>query len=317
MTDEPYSILGVAKTASEDDIRKAYRALAKKYHPDLNPGDSAAEDKFKEISAAYKLLGDAEQRRRYDRGEIDASGAEKPREGFYRHYAEAETGHPYRSEAGFEDLGDIFSDLFGARGGARGPGSGPGSGPGREARMRGGDMRYELTVDFLEAVNGARKRVTMPDGQTLDVTIPEGLRDRQMLRLKGKGQPGFNGGPPGDAYVAVHVRPHPLFERRDSDIHMELPVTIYEAALGAKVAVPTPTGSVSMAIPKGANTGTTLRLKAKGVPDAAMGRRGDQYVKLKVVMPDTIDPDLERFLGEWAENHAYDPRRRMQGGSRG
>lgn len=308
MTEDPYEILGVGKNAGEADIRKAYRALAKKYHPDFNPGDAEAEEKFKKISAAYHLLSDPEQRRRYDAGEIDASGAEKPRENFYRHYAEAESGHPYRSTAGFDDLGDIFSDLFGAR--ARG-------GRGEEPRMRGADVRYELTVDFLEAVNGARKRVTMPDGQSLDIVIPEGLRDGQMLRLKGKGQPGIGGGPPGDAYVAIHTRPHPLFERRDSDIHMELPVTIYEAALGAKVAVPTPTGSVSMTIPKGSNTGTTLRLKGKGVPDKALGRRGDQYVKLKVVLPDEIDPELERILADWAGKHPYDPRRRMAGGGRG
>ena len=305
MSEDPYALLGVAKTASADDIRNAYRKLAKKLHPDLNPGDKSAEDKFKRVTAAYDLLSDAEKRRRFDAGEIDASGAERPPEHFYRHYAESGGGQRYDSRAGyadFGDLGDIFSDLFG-RGG--------GSGRGR-TRMQGADVRYQLEVDFLDAANGAKKRLTMPDGKTLDVTIPAGMQDGQTLRLKGQGGPGPQGGTAGDAYVEIRVRPHRLFERKGQDIHVELPVTLGEAVLGAKVTVPTVTGPVAMTVPKGANTGTTLRLKEKGVLNAKSGKRGDQYVKLKVVLPEKPDAELEKLVGDWAAKNPYDVRSKLE-----
>ncbi|MGE5147969.1 MAG: DnaJ C-terminal domain-containing protein [Candidatus Eiseniibacteriota bacterium] len=310
MSEDPYATLGVAKTASADDIRKAYRKLAKKLHPDLNPGDKSAEEKFKKVTAAYDLLGDPDKRKRFDAGEIDASGAERPPEHFYRHYAESGPGQRYDSSAGyadFGDLGDIFSDLFG-RGG--------GGGRGR-MRMQGADVRYQLEIDFLDAANGAKKRLTMPDGKTLDLTIPAGMQDGQTLRLKGQGGPApqggaAGGGTPGDAYVEIHVRPHRLFERKGQDIHVELPVTLGEAVLGAKVTVPTVTGPVAMTVPKGANTGTTLRLKEKGVLNAKSGKRGDQYVKLKVVLPDKPDAELEKLVGDWAAKHPYDVRSKLE-----
>jgi DnaJ-class molecular chaperone len=310
VSEDPYAVLGVAKTASADEIRKAYRKLAKKLHPDLNPGDKAAEDKFKRVTAAYDLLSDPEKRKRFDAGEIDASGAERPPEHFYRHYAEAGPGQRYDSRAGyadFGDLGDIFSDLFG-RGGAGGRG---------RTRLQGADVRYQLTVDFLDAANGAKKRLTMPDGKTLDVTIPAGLADGQTLRLKGQGGPApqggtAGGGTPGDAYVEVHVAPHKLFERKGQDIHVEMPVSLPEAVLGGKVTVPTVTGPVTMTVPKGANTGTTLRLREKGVLDAKSGKRGDQYVRLKVVLPDQPDAELEGLVREWSAKHPYDVRAKLE-----
>jgi DnaJ-class molecular chaperone len=310
VSEDPYAVLGVAKTASADEIRKAYRKLAKKLHPDLNPGDKAAEDTFKKVTAAYDLLSDAEKRKRFDAGEIDASGAERPPEHFYRHYAESGPGQRYDSRAGyadFGDLGDIFSDLFG-RGGAGGRG---------RARMQGADMRYQLTVDFLDAANGAKKRLTMPDGKTLDVTIPAGLADGQTLRLKGQGEPApaggaAGGGTAGDAYVEIHVAPHKLFERKGQDIHVEVPVSLPEAVLGGKVTVPTVTGPVTMTVPKGANTGTTLRLREKGVLNAKTGKRGDQYVRLKVVLPDRPDAELERLVRDWSEKHPYDVRSKLE-----
>ena len=305
MSEDPYALLGVAKTASADEIRKAYRKLAKKLHPDLNPGDKSAEEKFKKVTAAYDLLGDPDKRKRFDAGEIDASGAERPPEHFYRHYAESGPGQRYDSKAGyadFGDLGDIFSDLFG-RGGAGGRG---------RMRMQGADARYQLEVDFLDAANGAKKRLTMPDGKTLDVTIPAGMQDGQTLRLKGQGGPAPEGGTPGDAYVEIRVRPHRLFERKGQDIHVELPVTLGEAVLGAKVTVPTVTGPVAMTVPKGANSGTTLRLKEKGVLNAKSGKRGDQYVRLKVVLPEKPDAELEKLVGEWATKHPYDVRSKLE-----
>ena len=200
MADDPYSVLGVAKTASAADITKAYRKLAKKLHPDLNPGDKAAEEKFKQITAAYDIIGDEEKRGRYDRGEIDAGGQERPQQRYYREYAGGEEGARYRSTAGYEDIGafsDLFGDLFGERGGMRG-----GAG-GRRFSMRGQDAQYRLDVDFLDAVNGTKTRITLPDGGTLDVTIPPGVTDGQVLRLKGKGNPGMGEGGPGDALIEI------------------------------------------------------------------------------------------------------------------
>lgn len=309
-----YETLGVARDADADVIRKAYRALAKKYHPDLNPGDKAAEEKFKNIQLAYDILSDEEKRRRYDAGEIDAQGNETPRT-YYREYAGAEGGHPYSSSAGFEDLGDIFADLFGARGRA---GMGGGMGGGRagmgaedvHVRMRGQDVRYTMQISFLEAVNGAKKRVTMPDGKSLDIAIPPGHHDGHTLRLRGKGGPGLGGAPAGDAYIEVHVAPHPKFRRHGPNIHLELPVALHEAVLGARVRVPTVSGTVTMTVPAGSNSGDTLRLKGKGVPAAsAGGKAGDQIVTLRVVLPEKPDPELKTFLETWAKDHAYDPRK--------
>ena len=305
---DPYEVLGVDRKTSVEEIRAAYRKLAKQYHPDLHPGDASAEERFKEVGAAYNLLGDAEKRARYDRGEIDAGGAERPERTYWRAYADADRGEgeKYRQFSGGEEgdfaAEDLFADLFGRMGG----------GARRTVRMPGQDVTYTLHCAFLDAVNGARRRVTLADGKTLDVTIPPGTRDRQTLRLRGQGMPGIGGGPPGDAYVEIHIEPHPFFRRKDEDIHLELPVTLQEAVLGARVRVPTPDGPVTLTVPPHSNTGTTLRLKGKGVPrgkEKSAGR-GDEYVTLKVVLPEGPDEELRAFLEKWAPAHDYDVRER-------
>lgn len=304
MSADPYQTLGVKKDASQADIQKAYRRLAKKLHPDLNPGDKGSEEKFKDVSAAYDLLGDAEKRGRFDRGEIDASGAERPQQRYYRDFADADS--QYSSDAGFADFGDaddILSEIFGRqRGGAGARGT---------FRMRGPDVQYRLVLDFLDAINGGKRQLTLPDGSVLDVTIPPGTRDGQVLRLRGKGRPGIGGGPPGDALVEIEVRPHPLFTRKGDDIYVDLPISLSEAVLGGKVRVPTPSGSVTMTIPKGANTGRVLRLKGKGVP-RPNGTRGDEYVTLQVMLPEKPDPELEKFIAQWSAGKSQSPRQRME-----
>ncbi len=301
MAKDLYQVLGVVRDASAAEIKKKYRALAKEHHPDLHPGDTAAEQRFKEISQAYAILGDKDKRGQYDRGEIDESGAERPEQHFYRQYADADASGKYHGAEGFggaDDLGDILDGLFGGRG----------RGGARHYRVRGGDVRYHMSVDFLEAVNGAKKRVTMPDGRTLDISIPAGFRDGQQLRLKGQGQPGVGGAEAGDAYVTIAVEPHAFFERRGDDIHVTVPVTLKEAALGAKVKVPTVTGPVTLTVPAHSNTGAVLRLRGKGVK--RKGATGDQLVRLEVVLPEQPDPALDEFLESWTGGDT-DPRRKL------
>jgi DnaJ-class molecular chaperone len=297
---DPYEILGVAKTASANEIRTAYRKLAKKLHPDLNPGDKQAEERFKEVAAANDLLSDPDKRRRFDAGEIDASGAEKapPNARYYRDYAGG-SGHPYEGNSAYGDFAqgdDMFAELL--RRAAE------------QARRRpGADLHYELQVEFLDAVNGATKTITLPQGGTLNVTIPAGVEDGQILRLRGKGAPSPGEGEPGDALVQIVVRPHRAFIREGDDILLDLPITVKEAALGAEVRTPTTTGSVMLKIPKRSNSGDVLRLRGKGVKkrDGA----GDELVKLKVMMPTGAEPDLEAFLANWTPASTYDPRKEM------
>lgn len=293
----PYEVLGVAATASSADIRKAYRQLAKQLHPDLNPGDKAAEEKFKEVAGAYDLLADADKRKRFDDGEIDAAGAERPQQHFYRDYAASDREHPYTDNSGYADFmetDDAFAELLRRSEKAR-------------ANRRGRDLQYQLAIDFADSITGAHKRLTLPDGGTLDVTIPPGLIDGQILRLRGKGAPGAGEGGPGDALIEVEVLPDRRFTREGDDITLELPVSLSEAVLGARVRVPTPTGDVTMAVPKASNTGTVLRLKGKGAPRRG-GGQGDQFVKLKVVLPRPPDPDLEAFVSNWEKGKAFNPR---------
>jgi DnaJ-class molecular chaperone len=312
MSDDPYAALGVTKSASAEDIKRAYKRIARESHPDLNPGDPKAEAKFKAASAAYDLLKDAEKRARFDKGEIDASGQERPERRYYREYAEA-PGAGYRSAQGYEDidLSDVFSDLFGRRGRGGGMGGGPGGGGGAEGfAMRGQDAHYTLEISFLDAIYGATKRLSLPGGGgPLEVTIPQGVADGQTLRLRGKGMPGFGDGPPGDALVTITVAAHPLFRREGDDIEIELPITLDEAVLGGKVETPTIDGPVALKIPKGASSGQVLRLRGRGVKRG--DARGDQRVTLRIVAPPKIDAELEAFFEKWRETHAYDPRKGM------
>jgi DnaJ-class molecular chaperone len=289
---DPYAALSVAKTATADEIKKAYRKLAKQLHPDLNPGNAEAAARFKDISAAYDLLSDSDKRARFDRGEIDASGQERPEASFYRSYAGGPQGAKYRAGAGF-DPSDLFSDLF-----ARSGRGGGGDADFGEFRMRGGDVAYTLTVDFIEAAKGVSKRLSFPDGRTLDVNVPPGTESGQVLRLRGQGQPGIGGGPPGDALIEIAVAPHPFFRREGNDILIEVPVTLTEAVAGSKVTVPTIEGPVSMTVPANSNTGTRLRLRGRGIASRG-GARGDQYVSLKVVLPREPDPALQEFVKNW------------------
>ena len=302
MAADPYTTLGVKKDATQDEIQKAYRRLAKKLHPDLNPGNKTAEDKFKEVSVAYDLLSDPDKRARFDRGEIDASGTERPRQQYYRDFADQDGWSAYTSNAGYADFGDfagtedILSEIFGREGRA-----------GRH--RRGQDVRYHLDLSFLDAVNGGKQSIVLPDGTTLDVNIPPGTRDGQILRLRGKGRPAPGEGPAGDALIEISVLPHPYFTRKGDDIYLDLPISLKEAVLGAKVRVPTPGGAVAVAVPKWSNTGRVLRLKGRGVPRAD-GSKGDEYVKLMLMLPEKPDPKLEAFVAGW-QPVEYSPRQSM------
>lgn len=297
---DPYDILGVARTASSADIQKAYRRLAKKLHPDLNPGNKQAEERFKELSIANDILSDADKRKKFDLGEIDALGAERPRQQYYKDYAaQAGADHQYQNPSGFADFAgadDIFAELFRRQ-------------AEQSRRARGPDAHYRLSVEFLDAITGATRRLTLPDGGTLDVTIPPGIQEGQILRLRGKGAASRGEGEAGDALVEISILPHRFFTRVGDDIHLELPVTLGEAFLGANIKVPTPTGPVMLKVPKGSNTGSVLRLKGKGVP--RRGSAGDELVRLKVVLPTGPEPELETFLSKWAPRN-YEPRKDMQ-----
>ncbi len=306
---DPYQLLGVNRSASAEDIKKAYRKLAKEHHPDLKPGNAANEERFKEISAAYTLLSDPERRARYDRGEIDASGQERGHGFGARSHAHSGRGRAYGgADDSFFSGDDWFSDLFGGgrRRSAGGAGGSSSSGP----KARGADIAYSLTVPFVEAALGTKRRVSLSNGKSIDVTVPPGTEDQQKLRLKGQGLPGMGGMPAGDAIVEVHVEPHPHFTRQDGDIHLEMPITLNEAVLGATIRVPTVGGPVAVKVPPGSNTGSTLRLRGKGVVSQKTRQPGDQYVKLKVVLPDPPDAELVKFVEEWARTRSYDVRRK-------
>lgn len=305
--EDPYQVLGVTRDAKPDDIRSAFRGLAKKNHPDLHPGDKTAEARFKEIASAYAIVGDEAKRALFDSGKIDATGAdihqEPPRES-YRQHAEAGPGfkydRPWRGggmgegsmsgeASGIDD--DLFAELFGRR---------------TNANRRGGDVSYTLAVPFIEAITGTKKRVVMADGKALDLTIPPGLKDGQTLRLRGQGQPGLNGGQAGDVLVEVRVESHPVFRREGNDIFSTLPITLGEALAGAKVPVEIISGTVSLTISKGSNTGAKLRLRGKGAP--FKGGTGDHVVEVKVVLPALPDDAFVQSIVDWEHQHPYDPR---------
>ena len=299
MIKNPYDILGVNKTADEKEIKSAYRKLAKQHHPDLNPSDKNADEKFKEISVAYDLLQDKDKRAAYDRGEIDFEGNQQQhqQQQSYKDFADGPQGQRYYSTSqqhfNPEDLESIFGAFF--KDGA------PGAKAGFKAQPA--DAHYAIDVEFLEAATGTKKQITMPDGKALKITIPPGTQSGQKLRLKGQGNAGNTNTPASDAYIEIHVKPHSFFNRKGKDINVEVPIAIQEAVLGGKIEVPTVHGKVEVSIPKNATTGTKLRLKGKGIDG------GNQYVSLVIAMPDTIDDDLKEIIGNWAKKHSYNPRK--------
>jgi DnaJ-class molecular chaperone len=301
---DPYETLGITRSATDKEIKSAFKKLARKFHPDLHPGDREAEAKFKAISAANDLLKDKEKRRRFDAGEIDASGAERPQERFYRDFADGPAYTTHAAQDGFdsnEDLEEFLAKAFAGRG----------QRSERAFRARGQDVSYVLQVAFLDAASGATRTITLPDGKTLEVTVPEGAEDRQMLRLKDQGMPGYGGGPPGDAYVELHIQPHPFFHRKDDNVHVEIPVTLREAVLGGRIQVPTITQPVTVTVPKGSNSGTTLRLRERGIRNRRTGQRGHQLITLKVILPTAEEPELVEFLEAWHPKNPQDPRKEM------
>jgi DnaJ-class molecular chaperone len=298
-----YQELGVSKTADAETIRRAYRKLAKDLHPDKNQGDKTSEDRFKRINAAFDILGDAAKREKYDRGEIDSDGHETMR-GF------GGAGGPFNGGAGgfsgrFEgaEFDDILGQMFG--------GGGPFGGIGGAARAqpRGFDVRARLEIDLEEAILGAKKRIAFSDGRTIEVTIPPGAQNEQVLRLKGQGAQGRSGAA-GDALIELVVRPHPVFTLDGADLKMDLPVSVPDAVLGAKVQAPTPDGAVTLTVPKGSNSGRMLRLKGKGGVNPKTGARGDLLAQLVVVLPEAVDSPLEAFAEEWRRERPYTPRRK-------
>lgn len=305
---DPYQVLGVPRDADEGEIKRAFRKLAKTLHPDLNPGNAEAERRFKEVNQAYSLLSDAGRRARYDRGEIDEAGEEKSDE-IYRSYADRQGGPKYwrggRSGDAI-DLGDVFAEFF----------DGDSVAGVRARRPRQGqDLSYQLAVDFMDAAHGAKKRVRLAEDRDLDLTIPEGAEDGMVLRLKGAGLPGAYGGPPGDALVTLTIEPHPFFRREGADLHLDVPISLDEAVLGASIKVPTPHGSVAMKVPANSNNGAVLRLKGKGLKRrGAEGRgadaRGDLFAHLTLVLPDKEDGELKRFLEGWQRPKGYNPRKK-------
>jgi DnaJ-class molecular chaperone len=318
---DPYKVLGVSKNASEAEIKKAFRALAKKHHPDTHPGDEKAKQRFQEISNAYDVVGDKDKRAKYDAGEIDASGNAK---GFDpRAYSQAygQRGNPFgggdrdfhfswgpKDQGGGEEqpggfsAEDIFAEILGGRraGGARPRGP-----------AKGEDFQVAVTVSFAEAVLGGTRRLVLQNGEQIDVKIPPGLRDGQQIRVKGRGGAGRNGGPPGDVLIQTEIAPHPFITRDGVDLKMDFPVTLKEAVLGAKVPVPALTGTLNLTVPPNSNSGTVLRLKGKGVPASkASGGAGDLYVKLVVTLPERDDAQLRQFAEGWKAD--YDPRARLK-----
>ena len=306
MAQDPYQELGVPRTASAEEIRRAFRKLAKQYHPDKNPGDKPAEERFKRVSAAFDLVGDEDKRKKFDAGEIDADGREINR-GFAGGDPFGRGGFDPRAGAGaqFEgvDLNDILGEVFGGRAGGRSGFGGFGGGP-----TRGGDIRAQVAIDLEEAIQGGRKRIAFADGRTIDITIPKGAAEGQVLRLKGQGSPGRAG--PGDALIELVIRPHAVFRREGESLVMDLPISVPDAVLGAKVQAPTPDGPVSLTVPKGSNSGSTLRLKGRGLPDPQGGPRGDLLARLQIMLPDPPDPELEKFAETWRKQRPYAPRKK-------
>jgi DnaJ-class molecular chaperone len=318
---DPYEVLGVQRSADAAAIKSAYRRHAKKLHPDANKNDPKAAGRFAELNTAYEILGDEDKRKRFDRGEIDAEG--KPRfqgfEGFGAHPGAGPGAH-FESfnfgpegfqrarggrggAGGFGGFEDILKDMFsgaGRRGSARQ------FEPDDFAEPSGRDVAATVTITLEEAAKGGSRRVHLPTGKEVEVRIPSGLADGQQIRLKGQGLPGAAA--VGDALITVKIAPHPLFTRDGANLRLDLPLTLYEAVLGAKVRVPTLDGAVELAVPAGTSSGRTFRLKGKGMP----GRdAGDLFVTVRIALPPHADPELEELMKKWRDSRPYDPRKNL------
>jgi len=330
MARDPYEVLGVSRSASASEIKKAYRKLAKKYHPDTSK-EPKAQERFSEATAAYDLLTDTEQREKFDRGEIDADGNPKFTgfEGFHpgggTHEGPGGMRWSYTSSGGPGGMGgmhgidpdDILSEIFGmgGAGGGRAGFGGMGGGAGTRSRarpgVRGEDVVLAVTIDLAEAAKGTTRRVRVPSGKEINAKIPAGIEDGKQIRLRGQGHPGQFGGPDGDLLVTVKIKPDPLFKVEGHDLRHTLPVALYEAVLGATIRVPTLDGAVELKIPANSSGGRTLRLKGKGLPKAGHKdghSHGDLLVTLRIVLPEKPDPDLEKLMEEWRAQAPYDPR---------
>jgi DnaJ-class molecular chaperone len=297
---DPYKELGVSRGASADEIKKAFRKLAKELHPDTNPNDKVKLERFQRVTAAFDLLGDAEKRAKFDKGQIDADGREQyagPTGGRGSPFGGGGFGGGPRQDGGpggrasFDNID--LEELFGRFGG--------GGGGGRSAFGRGQDVRATLEISLEDSISGATRRIQFSDGRTLDVTIPKGAADGQTIRLRGQGAPGRTEA--GDALIELKVAPHPVFKLDGSDLTMDLPVSVPDAVLGGKVQAPTPEGAVSVTIPAGSNSGQTLRLKGRGA--FVGGKRGDLKARLVVTLPDTTDETLKTFAQEWRDKRPY------------
>jgi DnaJ-class molecular chaperone len=329
----PYDVLGVSKTASHDEIKKGFRKLAKKLHPDANKNDPGAALKFAEINSAYEIIGDEAKRKAFDAGEIDAEG--KPR---FQGFEGAGTGPGFRrggfgaggpsGNAHFEtftwppggarrsgggsSFEDILSGVFGNMGAGR-RGAGPDFGarfPGEDfGATNGQDVTAEMTITLNEAASGTKRRVQLPNGKDLEVNVPVGLSDGQQIRLKGQGLPGQSGGVAGDLLITVRIAPHARFTVDGSNLRVDVPVTPYEALLGAKVRVPTLEGAVDLTLPPRTDAGRAFRLKGKGMPLKG-GGAGDLFATVRIVMPAKPDETTERLMREWRDSSPYDPRER-------
>lgn len=288
-----YEVLGVAKTASVDEIRKAYRKLARKHHPDVNPNDAKAADRFKEISFANEVLSDEKKRKLYDefgRAGLEA-GFDPEQARAYKRWSEGSRRSPYHEGFSSEiDLEDLLGGIYGGRGGG---GFSAGFGFGGRGPRRGGDAEAEVTIDFLDAVRGGKVSLRIDD-KTIEVTVPPGADDGTRIRLAGQGAPGREGGSAGDLYLRLHVRPHPFFRRAGDDLHVDVPVTVPELIQGAQIQVPTPDGHATVKIPRHSNNGRKLRLRGKGALRRD-GGHGDLYVTLAAVLPEAGEAEAERL----------------------
>ena len=303
-----YQRLGLKRGASEAEIKKAYRSLAKQLHPDRNKDNPKAAERFSQVTQAYDLLSDKDKRAQYDRGEIDEDGNPKmPFGGGFGGYS-AGAGPQPGGPTGYEnfnfggadagDLSDLFEGLFGGAGAARGRPGGGGFGGFRQrarAPQKGADVAYRLKIPFDDAVALTPQRITLADGKTIDLKLPAGLEDGTRIRLAGKGEEGPGGR--GDGFVTIDIAPHRFFTRDGNNIRLNLPVTLKEAVLGAKVKVPTPEGPVMLTIPMGTSSGKVLRLKGRGFTGKD-GKRGDQLVTVEIQLP-AKDPELQKFAEDW------------------